>query len=79
MDTYGLWGDRTVSFLAATAAERLGLAPRFVHLDTTSLHVDGRYNGDEEPKEQVVRITRGNRREHRPDFNQVMLKLMVEH
>ena len=30
------------SLLAATAAERLGLAPRLTHLDSTSFHVDGR-------------------------------------
>jgi transposase len=67
------------SRLAATAAERLGLAPRLVHLDTTSVHVDGCYNSDEEPGEQVVHITRGYSRDHRPDLNQVMLERMVEH
>jgi transposase len=67
------------SLLAATAAERLGLAPHVVHLDTTSFHVDGRYNSDEEPEEQVVHITQGYSRDHRPDFNQVMLELLVEH
>jgi transposase len=67
------------SLLEATAAERLGLAPRCVHLDTTSFPVDGRYHSDEAPEEQVVHITRGYSRDHRPDFNQVMLELMVEH
>jgi transposase len=67
------------SLIAATAAERLGLAPRFGHLDRTSFHVDGRDNSDEEPGEQVVHITRGYSRDHRPDLNQVMLELMVEH
>lgn len=47
------------SRLAATAAERLGLAPRVVHFDTTSVHVDGRDNSDEAPEAQVVRSTRG--------------------
>jgi transposase len=67
------------SLIAATAAERLGLTPRFAHLDSTSFHVDGRYNSDEEPEDKVVHITRGYSRDHRPDFNQVMLELMVEH
>jgi transposase len=75
--TYGV--TELYSLLAATAAERLGLAPRFGHLDTTSFHVDGRYNSDEEPSEQVVHITRGYSRDHRPDLNQVMLELLVEH
>src|SRR5918992_990740 len=67
------------SLLAATAAAHLGLTPRFAHLDSTSFHVDGRYNSDEEPVEQVVHITRGYSRDHRPDLNQVMLELIVEH
>jgi transposase len=67
------------SLIAATAAERLGLAPRFTHLDSTSFHVDGRYNSDEEPDEHVVHITKGYSRDHRPDLNQVMLDLIVEH
>lgn len=67
------------SLIAATAAERLGLAPTFAHLDSTSFHVDGRYNSDEPPDEQVVHITRGYSRDHRPDLNQVMLELIVEH
>jgi transposase len=67
------------SLIAATAAERLGLAPRFTHLDSTGFHVDGRYNSDEEPDAQVIHITRGYSRDHRPDLNQVMLELMVEH
>jgi transposase len=80
LDTLYAYGvTELYSLLAATAAERLGLAPRFVHLDTTSLHVDGRYNSDEEPGAQVVHITRGYSRDHRPDLNQVMLELMVEH
>src|SRR5918992_303383 len=80
LDTLYAYGvTELYSLLAATAAERLGLAPRFVHLDTTSFHVDGRYNSDEEPEEQVVHITRGYSRDHRPDLNQVMLALIVEH
>jgi len=67
------------SLIAATAAKRLGLAPTFTHLDSTSFHVDGRYNSDSEPSEQVIHITRGYSRDHRPDLNQVILDLMVEH
>jgi transposase len=67
------------SLIAGTAAKRLGLASTFAHLDSTSFHVDGRYNSDEEPAEQVIHITRGYSRDHRPDLNQVMLELIVEH
>jgi transposase len=65
--------------IAATAAERLGLAARFAHLESTSFHVDGHYNSDEEPAEQVVHITRGYSREHRPALNHVRLELIIEH
>ena len=67
------------SLIAATAATRLGLRPTFSHLDTTSFHVDGRYNSAQAPDEQVVHITHGYSRDHRPDLNQVMLELVVEH
>jgi len=75
--TYGV--TELYSLIAATAAQRLRLTPRFAHLDSTSFHVDGRYNSDAEPAEQVVHITRGYSRDHRPDLNQVMLELIVEH
>lgn len=67
------------SLIAATAAQRLHLSPTYMHLDTTSFHVDGRYNSAEPPAEQVVHITKGYSRDHRPDLNQVMLELIVEH
>src|SRR5438093_12660026 len=51
--------------IAATAATRLGLTRAFSHLDTTSLHVDGRYNSAQPPDEQVVPITQGSSRDHR--------------
>lgn len=80
LDTLYAYGvTELYSLIAATAAERLGLTPRFAHLDSTSFHVDGRYNSDEEPDEQVIHITRGYSRDHRPDLNQVMLELIVEH
>jgi transposase len=67
------------SLVAVTAVQRLGLTPRFAHLDSTSFHVDGRYNSAEEPDAHVIHITRGYSRDHRPDLNQVMLDLLVEH
>jgi transposase len=65
--------------IAATAAARLGLTSTFRHLDTTSFHVDGRSNSAQPPDEQVVPITQGYSRDHRPDLNQVRLELVVEH
>jgi transposase len=65
--------------MAATAARRLGLRPSCAHLDSTSFHGDGRYHSAEAPEAQVMPITRGYSREHRPDLNHVRLDLMVEH
>jgi transposase len=80
LDTLYAYGvTELYSLIAATAAKRLGLTPTFAHLDSTSFHVDGRYNSDEVPDEQVIHITRGYSRDHRPDLNQVMLELIVEH
>jgi transposase len=50
-----------------------------VPLAAHGVHVDGRYINEEESTEQVMHITRGYSRDHRPDLNPVMLKLMVEH
>jgi transposase len=80
LDTlYAVGVTELYSLIAATAATRLGLTPTFAHLDSTSFHVDGRYNSDEEPEEHVIHITRGYSRDQRPDLNQVMLDLVVEH
>jgi transposase len=80
LDTLYIYGvTELYSLIAAHAAERLALAPRFAHLDSTSFHVDGRYNSDDDPEAQVIHITRGYSRDHRPDLNQVMLDLIVEH
>jgi len=67
------------SLIAATAAKRLGLCPVYAHLDTTSFHVDGRSNSDEEPSAHVVPLTQGYRRDHRPGLHQVRLELIIEH
>jgi transposase len=80
LDTLYAYGvTELYSLIAVRAATRLGLRPTYTHLDTTSFHVDGHYNSDEEPEEQVVHITKGYSRDHRPDLNQVMLELIVEH
>jgi hypothetical protein len=80
LDTLYAYGVTELdSLLAATAAERLGGAPHVVHPDTTSRHVDGHDNSDEAPEAQVVHITQGYSRDHRPDFNPLMLALLVEH
>jgi transposase len=80
LDTRYAYGVTALyGLIAATAAQRLGLAPRVAHLDRTSLHGDGRSNSAEEPAAEGLPITRGSSRDHRPDLHQVMLALIVEH
>lgn len=65
--------------VAAHAASRLGLKPRYAHIDSTSFHVHGVYNSEAEaPEEGTIHIRPGYWRDHRPDLNQVMLDLVVE-
>ena len=66
------------ALVSVQAANRLGLRPRFGHLDTTSFHVDGQYNSDLALETGVIQITRGYSRDHRPALNQVMLELICE-
>jgi transposase len=67
------------SILSQEAVNRLGFkSPKFGHLDTTSFHVDGRYDNEQESDEGVIQITPGYSRDHRPDLNQVGLELIVE-
>jgi transposase len=65
--------------LAAHGATQLGLAPRFAHLDATSFLAHGEYNSERETEDGVVHVRKGYSRDHRPDLNQVVLNLMVEH
>lgn len=46
-------------FIAATAAQRLGLTPTFAHMGSTSFHVDARDNNAEELDAVVIHLTRG--------------------
>ncbi len=66
------------SEIAAHAASRLGLTSRFIHLDSTSFHVDGRYNSEAGAEEGVIHVRQGYSRDHRPELNQVVLEMMVE-
>ncbi|MBE8233320.1 MAG: IS1634 family transposase [Endozoicomonadaceae bacterium] len=66
------------SILSTHTVKQLGLPCRNVHIDTSSIHVDGDYNSHEEPVEGVIHITKGYSRDHRPDLNQVGLELIVE-
>ena len=64
--------------LSSHTVKQLNLPCLGTHIDTTSFHVDGKYNDAQDTKEGVVQITKGYSRDNRPDLNQVGLQLIVE-
>lgn len=84
LDTLYAFGLTEIYRLVARrAAERLdlraGKAVVVGHLDTTSFHVDGRYNSDDFDEEAgLIRVSKGYSRDHREDLNQVVLELITE-
>ncbi len=74
--TFGV--SKLFTHISAKSVEVLGLECKQLHLDSTSFHVDGIYNSNEEKPEGVIHITQGYSRDHRPELNQVILNLIVE-
>jgi transposase len=63
--------------VASTALSTYKIQHRFVHLDTSSFSLHGKYNSeDEECAEEVVTITKGYSKDNNPDLNQVIVSLM---
>lgn len=75
--------------IAIETVTKYGIDTKYSHLDSTSMHVHGKYKREEEqpkqeePKQEeqeeetVIEITYGYSRDHRPDLKQFMLDLMV--
>ena len=64
--------------LAVKAVNVLKLPCNALNLDSTSFHVDGRYNSESEIDEEdlnCIKICRGYSRDHRPELNQAILLL----
>jgi len=64
--------------LSTHVVKQLALPCSGAHIDTTSFHLDGKYNSDQETVDGIVKISKGYSRDHRPDLNQVGLQLIVE-
>jgi len=77
-DIYDFDPTQLYSILSCHTVKQLDLPCLGAHIDTTSLHVDGKYNSQKDPSEGVVHITNGYSRDHRSDLNQVGLQLIVE-
>jgi transposase len=75
---YKFGAEKLYTILSTSTVEKLGLLSQFGHLDSTCFHTDGQYNSEEEVDENVIQITKGYSRDHRPDLNQVVLQLICE-
>ena len=63
--------------LAVRVVELLKLPCEGLNLDSTSMHVDGRYDNDDDDT-QAIKLVRGYSRDHRPELNQTVLNLITE-
>ncbi|QEP43011.1 IS1634 family transposase [Ectothiorhodospiraceae bacterium BW-2] len=75
---YGI--DSLYGQLAVKSVHTLGLTGGIYHMDSSSFHTDGRYNSECPPQEgsDIIHVTKGYSRDHRPDLNQVVLQLICE-
>ena len=66
--------------LSVNTVNILGLTPKSGHLDSTSIHVDGKYNAATPPEDgsKQIHITKGYSRDHRPELNQLVLNMIVD-
>lgn len=70
--------------LVLAVIKKFKIATKYAHLDATSFHLHGEYQGEEikEENEKVIKerpilITKGYSRDHRPDLKQCILDLIV--
>ena len=65
--------SRIFTEICLTGVKKYEVEVKTAHLDSTSFHVDGEYNQQEEG---VIEITHGYSRDHRPDLKQYMINLI---
>jgi len=64
--------------IAGHALEVYGIEAKYVHLDSSSFHLHGAYEGQEAERE-AISITYGYSKDHRPDLKQVVVQLITSH
>jgi transposase len=67
--------ERLFSEVSLHCALKAGVEVSYLHSDTTSFSLAGQY--DVESDEEVIKITHGYSKDHRPDLKQVLLELLV--
>jgi len=81
LDAVYNYGETELFYMISSKAlSTYGIVHRFVHLDTTSFSLHGKYNADDEADSpQVVKITKGYSKDKHPNLNQVVLSLMCSY
>ena len=77
-DLYACGVTEVFASVASKALSVYGIEHRFVHLDSSSFHLHGQYE-IETPDEEMISITHGYSRDHRPDLKQVVTQLITSH
>jgi transposase len=72
-DLHRIGLSSTFMGISLKAVEKYKIKLETGHLDSTSFHVDGEYNNQEEGS---IEITHGYSRDHRPDLKQFMMNLI---
>ena len=69
------------AYIASIAVKKYDIQREYVHLDTSSISVTGRYDSDYakdmERRFETAKITHGYSKEHRPDLKQVVVSLIT--
>ena len=77
-DLYACGVTEVFASVASKALSVYGIEHKFVHLDSSSFHLHGQYDVDA-PDEEMVSITHGYSRDHRPDLKQVVAQIITSH
>ncbi|MBT9139047.1 MAG: hypothetical protein DDT31_01627 [Syntrophomonadaceae bacterium] len=72
-DLYESGLSETFLEISCAAVSKFGVKVETIHIDSTSFHVHGKYEGQEP---EAVEITHGYSRDHRPDLKQFMMNLI---
>jgi transposase len=77
-DLYDCGVTEVFASVASKALSAYGIEHCFVHLDSSSFHLHGQYD-IETPDEEMITITHGYSRDHRPDLKQVVAQIITSH
>lgn len=77
-DLYAYGVTEVFASVASKALSVYGIEHKFVHLDSSSFHLHGEYDVDT-PGEEMISITYGYSRDHRPDLKQVVAQIITSH